>query len=801
MKIIESNICLIKLQTSNLKDEIQTLRLINVYNSCSLSIIFTEESSTISRLNKLIKDDCKQLIVEDFNLHHSYWEDRRCFTHHTATDALLDIIMNARLELLLESGTITRKTHNQLTTINLAFDSEKIQFIIHKCKMRIDLHQRSDYLSIVMKLCLRTSFVQLTTHRLWKKMNIEALNAHLRIHLFVDRFLDDKTAIDDRVTEITHVLQEIIEKFTSWAKSLIQAWDFWNQICSKVMTKSWWLQVVWKSQSTLEAWNDYLRYNDHKNKIIKETKRSYFKSQMHELSNELKSIWCFAKWVRIESQLLKKLSQFSSLKSDDFDHIADSFKEKTKMLWKKFFSSSSQANINNISKSFISLTVLFNSVLSQDEMRQMIQWVKVDKASDTFEISNKALQMSLTELTSILINLFNACVTHKYHSKQFKKAQTIVLRKSKKSDYIDSKTYRFIALLNIMNKTLKSIMIKRLSDIAETYHMLSNVQMRARRKRFVISALNLLVDQVHVVWGCEIKYVAFMLSLNITETFDHVLHTRLLHTLRMKRTSNYIVKWTCSFLKDRELLLTFNEQTSAMQWVNADILQKSFISSILFLFFNASLIEKCEALEIKIEVLDFVNDINILIYDRITESICESLSQVHDVCTKWAWTHDATFASEKYELTHFIHKSKRFDMTVNLRIKNTVIKSKLNVRVLEVQLNMKLWWDSHLRQIEVDHVIKMLMLSQLEIFIWETTFAKARQIYSAMIRLKMTFEASIWHQRNKEEKLSNMKWRLETLQNQALRHVINVFRKVNIKTLKVETYTFSLHVHLNKLQN
>ncbi len=72
MKIIESNICLIKLQTSNLKDKIQMLQLINVYNSCSLFIIFTKESSTISHLNKLIKDDCKQLIVEDFNLHHSH---------------------------------------------------------------------------------------------------------------------------------------------------------------------------------------------------------------------------------------------------------------------------------------------------------------------------------------------------------------------------------------------------------------------------------------------------------------------------------------------------------------------------------------------------------------------------------------------------------------------------------------------------------------------------------------------------------------------------------------------------------
>jgi len=220
MKIIESNICLIKLQISNLKDEIQTLRLINVYNSCSLFIIFTEESFTISHLNELIKNDCEQLIVEDFNLHHSHWEDRRCFTHHIVTDALLDIVINARLKLLLESGTITKEIHNQLTTINLAFDSEKIQFMIHKCEMRTDLHQKSDYLLIVTKLCLRTSFMQLTTHRLWKKINTEALNTHLKIHFLVDCSFNDKTVIDDRVAEITHVLQEIIEKSTSWAKLL-----------------------------------------------------------------------------------------------------------------------------------------------------------------------------------------------------------------------------------------------------------------------------------------------------------------------------------------------------------------------------------------------------------------------------------------------------------------------------------------------------------------------------------------------------------------------------------------------------
>jgi len=71
-----------------------------------------------------------------------------------------------------------------------------------------------------------------------------------------------------------------------------------------------------------------------------------------------------------------------------------------------------------------------------------------------------------------------------------------------------------------------------------------------------------------------------------------------------------------------------------MREINASILQRFLFSSILFLFFNASLIEKCEALRIKIEVLDFIDDINILVYDRFTEEICRTLSKAHDVCAK-----------------------------------------------------------------------------------------------------------------------------------------------------------------------
>lgn len=174
-----------------------------------------------------------------------------------------------------------------------------------------------------------------------------------------------------------------------------------------------------------------------------------------------------------------------------------------------------------------------------------------------------------------------------------------------------------------------------------------------------------------------------MLSLDAVGTFDRVSHIRLLHTLKMRRTPSYIIEWTRSFLKDRE-------------------------SSLV-----SSLIEKCEPLGIKIEVLGFVDNINILAYDRSTEAICETLSKAHDACTGWART---TFAPEKYKLTQFTRKSNRFDMTASLRIENSVIKPKSDVRVLEVQLNMKLGWGSHLRQIEAGHATRMLALSCLEAF-------------------------------------------------------------------------------------
>ncbi len=131
---------------------------------------------------------------------------------------------------------------------------------------------------------------------------------YLYMHLSSNCSLNSKMMMNKRVCKVIKMLQKIIEKFILLTKSSNWTKNFWNSNCLKIVMKSRWLWIIWKIQSTLDAWNEYLKHNDHKNKIIQQAKHAHFRSQMHELNDALKLIWCFAKWIRIESQLSKKLS-------------------------------------------------------------------------------------------------------------------------------------------------------------------------------------------------------------------------------------------------------------------------------------------------------------------------------------------------------------------------------------------------------------------------------------------------------------------------------------------------------------
>jgi hypothetical protein len=106
------------------------------------------------------------------------------------------------------------------------------------------------------------------------------------------------------------------------------------------------------------------------------------------------------------------------------------------------------------------------------------------------------------------------------------------LRKINKSDYFVFKAYRFIALLNTLDKLMKSIMTIRLSYAVKKHNLLLKEHFESRKNIASKHALHYIIETINFVWIN--KKTATMLLLNVIEAFDNVFHLRLLHNLKKR---------------------------------------------------------------------------------------------------------------------------------------------------------------------------------------------------------------------------------------------------------------------------
>ena len=98
-----------------------------------------------------------------------------------------------------------------------------------------------------------------------------------------------------------------------------------------------------------------------------------------------------------------------------------------------------------------------------------------------------------------ITRLFQVYLDLGYHPRRFKEANTIILKKPKKADYSEPKSYRPIALLDTIGKALETVISKRLSAIAEQYKLLPDQQIGAKKGRSVKTALESLTESIHTV--------------------------------------------------------------------------------------------------------------------------------------------------------------------------------------------------------------------------------------------------------------------------------------------------------------
>ena len=174
--------------------------------------------------------------------------------------------------------------------------------------------------------------------------------------------------------------------------------------------------------------------------------------------------------------------------------------------------------------------------------------------------------------------------------------------------------------------------------------------------------------------------------------------------------------------------------------------QNLFMSFTLYLFFNACLLKLIDKLKIKIIAIDFVNNINLLIYKKFMKKNYTILKRIHFICVWWTRRHDIIFVFEKYELIYLSRRTKRFHMRITMKISDVVVELKIDIKVLKLQINIKLKWHFHIKTIKIKMITQCMTLFKILILTWKMFFIKTNQIYSMMIYLIIIYTLTIWQE-------------------------------------------------------
>ncbi|KAG9513247.1 hypothetical protein KCU93_g10112, partial [Aureobasidium melanogenum] len=713
----------------------------------------------------------------DFNRHSHVWGGREVGHDRRGDDwPILQFMVEEELDSMLPPGTITYSHNNgsHQTTIDLVLVTAGLQAAMILCRTS-DTDHGGDHR--VIETRFRMPWEARATRkprRMYDKADWVDIRRAVSL-LPQPQPIQTKQQLNEEAEDFVKGVSRIIEDKIPYSKPHPNGKRWWTPSLTALRRT---LSAL-RNQETERKRKDLSCENLHRQiQAVRKDYLSQIASQKathwREFVDDPENVWKANKYTHMDpgSRGVPTLQGPSG-------HI-DQDEEKAAALLQAFFPPQPEPEGRNLGEEETTLPAQPHKKITEAEVRAAIFRSNPKKAPGPDDIPFLVWQRIWEEAKGSIMALYRASLRLSHLPNSWRTARIVPLRKPGKPDYTVPKSFRPISLLATISKGLEAVVANRLSFMAEKHNLLPSNHFGARKKRSCEQAINVLVDRIYEAWrnGKVVSLVTF----DVQGAFNGVNTTVLQERLEQRGIPETLSKWVGDFCRERTATVTLDTFESEMQPIaQAGIPQGSPLSPILYIFYNANLVE--QPIDKTQGALGFVDDYSPwVVGDNVDQNIQALQTTIIPKAERWARESGATFEPSKTGLIHFTRRPKEGEQNgPDLQLQGQDIVPSEHIKLLGVTLDSKMKFHQHVARMTAKATRQCLAIKRLR----GVRPKQVRQLYNATVTPIMDYCASAWYGPEKWGTLSLLR-NMEKVQRIGAQAIILSFRATALTVAQAE---------------
>ena len=395
---------------------------------------------------------------------------------------------------------------------------------------------------------------------------------------------------------------------------------------------------------------------------------------------------------------------------------------------------------------------------------ELVAAIKAIPQSNTFDNDNihaSMLRHFGPNMKTCLLDLFNECYLQSEWP--WKQSRVLFIKKSGKSDYTSSSSYRPLTISSHVGKLFERMINNRLRHTLETQNLLEEEQEGFRAKRSSVRSLYRLQLEVEEV--LQSKKAAALLNIDLEKAFDSVWNHGLMVKLHEAGISGKLYKIIVTFLRCRQSFIKIGNYNSNLFSIETGLPQGSVLSPTLFiLFINDFIGSICPRFK-------FADDSALIVRAEDPTELGRLLQEAATTVQKWCNKWRMVVNGSKTEIIIFNSPK---NQNPSIILNNEICKVKTSTKSLGIQIDEKLNFREHTEKVISKSKRSWNAISNKCTRKYGLTIPAQAYLYKTIILPQLLYGSPLWYHKNIHK--------LQNFQNTIMRSIFKHSPSPSIQT-------------------